>query len=88
MNKKDKKNSSARRPYTFKRVSENLYKVIETGGYYALVKRGGKQIRRSLKTTDEALPKLGIIEVVENGIRRAKGQPGIATTYRWNVASL
>jgi len=49
------KEFSARKPYTFKRVSENLYKVIETGGYYALVKRGSKQIRRSLKTTDKAL---------------------------------
>ena len=29
-----------------------------------------------------------IIKVVENGIQRAKGQPGIATTCRWNVASL
>jgi hypothetical protein len=34
------------------------------------------------------LTKLGIIEVVENGIRRAKGHRGIATTYRWNVAPL
>ena len=34
------------------------------------------------------LAKLGIIEVVLNGIRRGKGQPGIATTYRWNVAHL
>jgi hypothetical protein len=34
------------------------------------------------------LTKLGIIEVVENGLKRAKGQRGIATTYRWNVAPL
>ena len=34
------------------------------------------------------LTKLGIIEVVENGIRRAKGQRGIATTYQWNMAPL
>jgi hypothetical protein len=34
------------------------------------------------------LAKLGIIEVVLNGIRRGKGQRGIATTYRWNVAPL
>ncbi|PCH54616.1 MAG: hypothetical protein COC21_04440 [Verrucomicrobiales bacterium] len=34
------------------------------------------------------LTKLGVIVVVENGIRRAKGQRGIATTYRWNVAPL
>ena len=63
MNKKDKKTSSTRKPYTFKRVSENLYKVIETGGYYALVKRGGKQIRRSLKTTDKALARRRLAEL-------------------------
>jgi hypothetical protein len=34
------------------------------------------------------LAKLGIIEVVKNGVRRAKGQRGIATTYQWNVAHL
>ena len=34
------------------------------------------------------LVKLGIIEVVKNGVRRAKGQRGIATTYQWNVAHL
>ena len=34
------------------------------------------------------LAKLGIIEVVKNGVRRAKGQRGIATTYRWSVAPL
>jgi hypothetical protein len=34
------------------------------------------------------LTKMGIIQVVENGIRRAKGQRGIATTYQWNVAPL
>jgi len=34
------------------------------------------------------LAKMGIIKVVENGIRRAKGQRGIATTYQWNMAPL
>ena len=34
------------------------------------------------------LTKLGIIEVLENGVRRSRGQRGIATTYRWNVATL
>ena len=32
------------------------------------------------------LAKHGIIEVVEKGIRRTRGQRGIATTYKWNVA--
>jgi hypothetical protein len=43
------------------------------------------QAHRILKAR---LAKLGIIEVVLNGVRRAKGQRGIATTYRWNVAHL
>ena len=34
------------------------------------------------------LAKLGIIEVVKNGVRRAKGQRGIATIYQWNMAPL
>ena len=34
------------------------------------------------------LTKLGIIEVVENGVRRTKGHRGIATTYIWKVAPL
>jgi hypothetical protein len=43
------------------------------------------QAHRILKSK---LAKMGIIKVVENGIQRAKGQPGIATTYRWNVTHL
>ena len=46
-----------KKSYTFVRVGENLYRVKETGGYYALVKRNRKQIRRSLKTTDKSLAK-------------------------------
>ena len=34
------------------------------------------------------LAKLGIIKVLKNGLRRSKGQRGIATTYIWNVATL
>jgi len=35
-----------KKSYTFVRVGENLYRIKETGGYYALVKRNRKQIRR------------------------------------------
>jgi hypothetical protein len=28
-------------------VAENLYRLESSGGYYALVKKGGKQFRRS-----------------------------------------
>jgi integrase len=39
----------------FKWVAECLYRHSETGRYYALVKRRGKQHRKSLKTTDRQL---------------------------------
>jgi len=41
----------------FRKVGENLYRLESTGGYYALLKKHGKQIRRSLKTKDRALAK-------------------------------
>jgi len=36
----------------FHKGSENLYRLESSNGYYALLKRGGKQFRRSLKTKD------------------------------------
>ena len=39
----------------FNNVGENLYRLESTGGYYALLKRGDKQFRRSLKTKDRQL---------------------------------
>jgi integrase len=39
----------------FHKVAENLYRLESSGGYYALLKRGGKQFRRSLKTRDRKL---------------------------------
>jgi hypothetical protein len=33
----------------FHKVAENLYRLESSGGYYAVVKKGGKQFRRSLK---------------------------------------
>ena len=43
------------RKTVFHRVAENLYRLEQTGGYYALLKRGDKQFRRSLKTKDRKL---------------------------------
>src|ERR1051326_9051940 len=40
---------------TFKRVAQCLYRHSATGIYYGLVKRSGKQFRRSLRTTDRKL---------------------------------
>ena len=81
MTKIDKKNSPTRKPYTFKRVSENLYKVVETGGYYALVKRGGKQIRRSLKTTDKALAKRRLSELKQKASKLRTGKEHASITF-------
>jgi len=39
----------------FRKVGQNLYRHETSGTYYALFKRSGKQIRRSLKTKDRSL---------------------------------
>jgi len=44
-----------RQGLSFHRVAECLYRLHPSGTYYALVKRHGKQIKRSLKTTDRQL---------------------------------
>jgi hypothetical protein len=36
----------------FHKVAQNLYRLESSESYYALFKRGGKQIRKSLKTSD------------------------------------
>jgi len=47
--------AKAARKVVFHRVAENLFRLEMTGGYYALLKRGNKQFRRSLKTKDRKL---------------------------------
>ena len=41
----------------FHKVAENLYRLESSGGYYALIKKSGKQFRRSLKTKAGRLTK-------------------------------
>jgi integrase len=55
---------TARQP-VFHKVAENLYRLESSGGYYALVKRGGKQFRRSLKTKDRKLADRRLKEIKE-----------------------
>jgi integrase len=52
----------------FHKVAENLYRLESSGGYYALIKKGGKQFRRSLKTMDRKL--------AERRLKEIKGQIG------------
>jgi integrase len=47
----------------FHKVAENLYRLESSQTYYALFKRAGKQIRRSLKTTDRALARRRLNEL-------------------------
>ncbi len=49
--------SASVRDSPFQKVGECLYRYIPTGVYYARIKTRGKEIRRSLKTTDQALAK-------------------------------
>lgn len=47
----------------FHKVGENLYRLASSGGYYALLKRSGKQFRRSLKTFDRKLAERRLAEL-------------------------
>src|SRR6266513_2273420 len=49
----------------FHKVAENLYRLESSGGYYALVKKGDKQFRRSLKTKDRKLADRHLKELKE-----------------------
>ncbi len=55
--------AKAARKVVFHRVAENLYRLEMTGGYYALLKRGNKQFRRSLKTKDRKLAERRLTEL-------------------------
>jgi integrase len=59
----------------FHKVAENLYRLESSGGYYGLIKKGGKQFRRSLKTRDRKLAerrlkdlkdKIGVLRVSDD----------------------
>jgi hypothetical protein len=59
----------------FNRVGECLYR-IHAGGYYALIKVGGKQIKRSLRTHDQALAKRRRKELREKATESGKESCG------------
>jgi hypothetical protein len=57
----------------FHKVAENLNRLESSGGYYALVKKGGKQFRRSLKTKDRKL--------ADRRLKDIKGQVAVARIH-------
>lgn len=72
----------------FNRVGENLYRLESSGVYYALLKRAGKQIRKSLKTKDPALAKRRLASLREkverlSDIKGASRITFVELAYRW-----
>jgi hypothetical protein len=64
-----------------KKVGPNLYRA-HTGRYYLLVKRAGKQFRRSLKTKDAKLAKRRLREFQEKAGRLARFS-GACIWFKW-----
>src|SRR5438105_955336 len=60
----------------FQKVGECLYRYSSNGTYYARIKVGGKEIRRSLETTDPALARRNLSKLrdEEAQIDRSKGK--------------
>jgi integrase len=63
----------------FQHVGENLYRRESSGVYYALLKRGRKQFRRSLKTTDRALAKRRLSDLRDDVSRLSTTENGAVT---------
>lgn len=64
---------------TLKHVGHCLYRSEESQIYYAILKRGGKQIKRSLKTTDAALAKRWLAELQHKAQRLNRTESGKVT---------
>jgi integrase len=64
----------------FKKVAPNLYRDA-AGRYYLLVKRAGKQFRRSLKTSDPALAKRRLREFQDRAGRLASDGTGSSIRF-------
>lgn len=61
---------------TMKRVGHCLYRSEKSGIYYAILKRIGKQIKRSLKTSDHALAKRRLADLQGKAARLSSGETG------------
>src|SRR6266705_3160454 len=65
---------------TFQKVGECLYRYSSNGVYYARIKVRGKEIRRSLETTDRDLAKrrLAVLKQEQAGVDHSKGKLTLA----------
>ena len=66
----------------FAKVAECLYRNQTSGTYYALVKRNGRQIRRSLKTKDRKLAERRLKEFRQSAERLSEGKGDRRITFR------
>lgn len=66
---------------TFAKVAECLYRIESSGIYYALVKRHGKQFRRSLKTSDRQLAKRRLADFRQKVTRLSQTKHASALTF-------
>jgi integrase len=70
-------------------VGECLYRSQKSKRYYAIIKRGGRQIKRSLKTTDYALAKRMLAEFQKQAAGLSHGADGkmsfTALAMRWHT---
>lgn len=62
------------------RVGEYLYRSQFSNRYYALLKRGGRQIKRSLKTANHQIAKRRLVEFREKA-ERLSGNAGAAILF-------
>ena len=62
------------------RVGESLYRYSSNGVYYARIKTGGKEIRRSLRTTDRALARRNLTALKDElrQVDRSQGRVTLA----------
>lgn len=63
MNSRNSEPSQSASNPVLRKVGGNLYRLESSGGYYALLKRGDKQFRRSLKTADRKLAERRLAEL-------------------------
>jgi integrase len=73
------KHPTSQNQQDLKRVAECLYRSQSSNIYYALIKRGGKQIKRSLRTTDAALARRKLKDLIDQASSLSTGGASKAT---------
>jgi hypothetical protein len=66
-------NDTGKSGQELRRVGQCLYRSQQSGVYYAILKRGGKQIKRSLRTSDKALAKRRLADVSARAVKLTHG---------------